>query len=105
MDADNNRAFAAIEIYTADRALQYRYFDLMLSLQNRFEEMAGKDFDFSKSYISETGKEISRIWIELNGINIFRENQWPDMISFLKKNIISLDRFWTEYKDVFDMTV
>jgi Domain of unknown function (DUF4268) len=45
------------------------------------------------------GKLYSRIYIQLTGVSIFDHNDWPEIISFLKRRIISLDQFWTEVKD------
>lgn len=103
MNADNNRAYVAIEIFSANPALQKQYFDLMMSLQKPFEKIAGKNFDYREFFITDTGKSIGSIRAELNNINIFRENQWPEIISFLKKNLMALDVFWNEYREVFEM--
>jgi hypothetical protein len=34
-------------------------------------------------------------------INFFRDEDIPKAIEFLKTQLISLDEFWTEFKDVF----
>src|SRR4051812_20016233 len=79
MNADNNKAFVAIEIYSSDPVLQKQYFDLFISLKKSFEKIAGKNFDYKESFITETGKTIGSIRAELNNINIFRENEWPEI--------------------------
>jgi hypothetical protein len=103
MNADNNQAYVSIEISLSDKDLQQQYFNLFKGFKKRFEKLAGKDWDWRQSFTGEHGNEFSRIWIELNGVNIFRQNEWPEIISFLKKHIIALDAFWEEYKPAFEM--
>ncbi|HEV2480926.1 MAG TPA: DUF4268 domain-containing protein [Puia sp.] len=41
----------------------------------------------------------SLIQKKLTGVNIFRNEDWPAIISFLKPRIIALDSFWSLVKD------
>ncbi len=103
MNADNNQAMVAVEIFVADKALQQQYFDLFISFKKQFEKAAGKDWAMRSQFTTEEGKDIARISTELNNINIFRESDWPAVISFLKQHIIALDAFWDEFKPAFEM--
>jgi hypothetical protein len=105
MDADNNRALVTIEIRLANEVLQHQYFDVIKNAEKQFVKIAGKDWNFNKTCVNNYGKSISTISIELNQINIFRESEWPTIISFLKQHIIALDAFWAEYKIAFEMMV
>ena len=103
MNADNNRAIVFVELFLPDKAEQLQYFEVFAKFKKQFEKIAGKDWDMREHVVSEDGKETGRISAELNGINIFRETDWPDIISFLKKNITALDSFWNEYKPAFEL--
>ena len=102
MNVDNNQALVSIEISPNERSLQQRYFEMFLNFKKAFEKVAGKDWDMRSVFITEQGAEISRISAELNGVNIFRESDWPEIISFLKKSIIALDAFWSEFGPAFE---
>ena len=102
-NADNNRAYVVIEIFSADKELQQKYFEIFLHFKKQFEAAAGKDWDMRQHFTTEDGKDIARISTELNGINIFRETDWPAIISFLKTKIMGLDGFWSEFKSAFEM--
>ena len=39
------------------------------------------------------GKTVSRIGMQLKNVNVFREEDWPVIISFLKPRMIALDFF------------
>ena len=102
MNADNNGVFVAVEISLPDKMLQHQYFEIFRNFKKAFEQVAGGNWDMKEVFITENGHEISRVSTELNGINIFRETDWPEIISFLKKNIMALDVFWNEYKVGFE---
>ncbi len=101
-NADNNQAGIAVEMSLPDKSLQHRYFKIFLNFKKPFEQTAGGDWDMKETFITENGHDISRVSTELNGINIFRETDWPGIISFLKQNIIALDVFWNEYRHAFE---
>jgi Domain of unknown function (DUF4268) len=103
MNADNNKATVSVEILLTDIELQYQYFDIFNTNEKTFLELVGTTWTFEKEFTNEYGKSNSRIYTELNNINIFRETDWPTIISFLKTNIIALDIFWAEYKIAFEM--
>jgi Domain of unknown function (DUF4268) len=103
MNADNNVAYAAIEIYLTNTNLQQQYFELFLNLKKQFVALAGNDWTFENRQENAEGKTQAIISTSLNNINIFRETDWPSIISFSKKNIIALDAFWVEYKVAFEL--
>lgn len=49
----------------------------------------------------EQGKIISTIGITKENISIFRETDWGEIISFFKVNLLTLDNFWSNYKEAF----
>ena len=102
LDADNNRAYVAIEFFLKDIELQQKHFDCFVKLKKQFTKIVGKGWEISESYITDNGNEVCIAIIELQGIKIFRESDWPAIISFLKKNIIALDLFWNEWKPAFE---
>ena len=102
-NADNNQAVVSIEISLPDKVLQQHYFQQFLNFKKAFEQAAGKDWEMKPSFITEHGTDISRISTELNNVNIFRETDWPEIISFLKKNMMALDVFWSEFGAAFEM--
>lgn len=54
-------------------------------------------------FIMKEGKATGQISNSLDGVNIFQQETWPAAISFLKEQLIALDRFWFHHKDEFAM--
>ncbi len=103
MNADNNVAYVAIEICLTNTILQQQYFEVFLNLKKHFVTLAGNEWVFENELENGYGKTVSIISTSISKINIFRETDWPMIISFFKKNMIALDAFWAEYKIAFEM--
>jgi hypothetical protein len=103
LNADNCCATATIEISLLDTTLQHLYFDLFVSLKNKFTSLSELDWRMEKCTVLEYGKELSMIFVEMKNTNIYRETDWPTLISFLKHHIMALDFFWNENKVAFEL--
>jgi Domain of unknown function (DUF4268) len=103
MDADKESASICIQISLKETVLQEQYFDLFVNIKRNFFLRAGEDWNFEKFHITENAVSISIIKKTLENVNIFKETDWPTLISFLKTNIMALDAFWAEYKVAFEM--
>lgn len=98
LDASNQGVWARIEI-SGDEASRKNMFNVIRSL--------GEDLstELTPSWIQDVtsdGKTISMVEWKNDQLNIFRKEDWPEMISFLKEKIIVLDRFWTLHKEVLE---
>ena len=103
MDADKESAFVAIEIFLKDTMLQHQYFEIFDNFAKQFEQTAGKGWRFERDHFIEHKGNLSSITVELKNVNIFRQDNWPTIIAFLKQHIIGLDAFWAEYKAAFEL--
>jgi hypothetical protein len=63
---------------------------------------SGKEWTWEKNAYDLNGRAISRIYQQLNNVNVLKETDWPRIISFLKPGIIALDVFWEEVKYGFE---
>ena len=102
MDVDNETASVVVEIFLKNTMLQHRYFEIFNSFANQFKTIAGEDWSFYHNAVFDKGA-VSLMKVELNNVNVFREDQWPTIISFLKQYIIELDAFWAAYKPAFEI--
>jgi len=63
----------------------------------------GEDWIWNARDFDEEGKEISSIKITLDRVSIFRDEDWPTIISFLKERMKNLDEFWVDHKESFEI--
>ena len=102
MNANNASPYVAIEISLTDKIIQKQYFDCLIGLKKHFIKIVGKGWEISEHHITENRNEVSIAITELKNIKIFREADWPAIISFFKKHLIALDLFWNEWKPAFE---
>jgi len=102
MDADNRKATVAIEIAHSDTGIQELYFQQFEQLKSMFENTAGNDWTWSLHARDESGRIVSRIFSQLDGVSVFNKADWPALISFFKPKIIALDDFWNAARYAFE---
>lgn len=105
MNVTKDEASVSIEIMHKDEESAtniYRQFEL---LKPMLETYSGKEWEWHALWENEYGQLLSKVEIKAGPVNIFKEADWPEIISFLKPQMIALDAFWNEYKMVFETIV
>ncbi|GAB3018111.1 hypothetical protein GCM10027051_23940 [Niabella terrae] len=102
MDVDKRIARVAIELNHPLKSERQDCLKQFRSMQSFFESFAGTDWNWLESVYEQDGSELTRIFKELEGVSIFDRTSWPEIISFLKEQIINLDAFWAEVKPAFE---
>ena len=96
---DNKKAQVLIDIEPKDEEKRKIYFEKIESLKQIIIEDYIKDIILEKNYHLETGKIISRIWVEKTGISVMNKNTWPQIFDFFYKHMNALEMFFYEYKE------
>ncbi len=103
MNATHEFAYIGIEISHKDPLLALAIYDQFKVLRGELEEVLGEKWEWQDEYENEHYQRLSTISRQQTPSNIFKETDWPEIISFLKPRIIQLDRFWSDYKMIFEM--
>lgn len=102
MDAGRSSASIAIEIFANDPQLRFQIYERLLQVKAILEAELSESWIWEPEFKDEHGKPGSRIYTELQEVNIFNRETWPTIISFLKPRILALDRFWCDAKYGFE---
>ena len=105
MNADDSSAYIAIEISHSLPEQRKMYYEHFLSLKKILEKNLDGKWKWEEEGHNDSGKPVSRIYSELPGVNVFRKEDWPAIISFFKSGITGIDSFWFQYKALFEMQV
>lgn len=103
LDAERIHASVSIEIVAKDHLLRYRFFDEIIAQQSLLESYLGPGWQYLRDIADDHGTAISRIENRYDNLNILQEDDWPAIISFLKRNIVALDAWWAKVKWQFEM--
>jgi hypothetical protein len=102
MDADKRTASVAIVLSHKDAGMRQIYFEQFEQLRPAFLQATGEEWDWLPEAYDEWGAPTSRIACSREGLNIFRKEDWPELITFFKPRIMALDAFWSEVKYFFE---
>ena len=98
----NNCAQVSIDIEPADELIRAYYFDKMLSLRSILINEYLPNVALDADYVLDNGKVISRVFVSLEGVSVYKRDSWKNAGLFLNNNMDSLEHFFLEYKDVID---
>ncbi|WDF64848.1 DUF4268 domain-containing protein [Flavobacterium sp. KACC 22763] len=96
---DNKKAQVLIDIEQRSDEKRIAYFEKLEALKNILEEEFIKDLVFEKNYTLESGKNISRIWVEKLGVGFSNKNTWDTIFDFFNENMHALEMFYLEYDE------
>lgn len=96
---DNKKAQVLIDIEQRSDEKRIAYFEKLEALRNILEEEFIKDLVFEKNYTLESGKTISRIWVEKLGVGYSNKNTWDTIFDFFNENMHALEMFYLEYDE------
>ena len=99
MDVDTRQAILSVVLDHPDAATRQTHYDRLTQLRPIFaDSLEEDDWTWQPGATDEHGRSISTIQKQLDGVNLFRNEDWPAIISFLKPRIIALDAFWSMVK-------
>ncbi|MBS7231064.1 DUF4268 domain-containing protein [Flavobacterium psychroterrae] len=96
---DNKKAQVFIDIEQRSDEKRNAYFEKLEALKNILEEEFIKDLVFEKNYTLESGKTISRIWTEIQGVGFSNRNNWDTIFDFFFEKMNALEMFYLEYDE------
>lgn len=77
-----------------------KYWDKLISLKSILLEEFLPEAIFEEAYFLENGKEISRVYVELNNkVSIHNKNTWREVMEFFNEEMAQFEAFFLEYKD------
>lgn len=97
---DTKKAIVALDIEDADLEKRIHYYQKMQSLQNILLENYLGEVEYEDVYFLENGKEISRIFIQKNGVSIHNKNTWQETMVFLNETMEKFEEFYQDFEDV-----
>ena len=96
---DNKKAQVLIDIEHRSDEKRYAYFEKIEALKNILEEEFVQDLVYEKNYTLESGKNISRIWVEKQGVGFSNRNNWDAIFDFFFEKMNALEMFYLEYDE------
>ncbi len=97
---DNTKAQVIIDIEHRNDEKRIAYFEKFESFKTILNDDYIKNLVYNKNFTLESGKTISRIWIEKLNVSVSNRNYWNEIFDFFNENMNSLEMFFLEYEDI-----
>lgn len=102
LQVDNKEALIGIVLTHTDAMMQAAVYNQLFALRHLLSHALHEDWQWQLQVTDEHNKMIRRIYKTLTGVNIYRQQDWPAIISFFKPRLMALDTFWSEVKFGFE---
>jgi len=96
---DNKKAQVLLDIEPKDDDKRKIYFEKIESLKTILLEEYLPEAIFERNHYLESGKIISRIWVETDGISINNKATWNTIFDFFNEHMDAFERFFYENED------
>jgi len=103
MEALRHTASIGIEIAHPDKDIRELMLAQFSELKNLLTASLGEIWEWEPEYKDESGRSIARIYTGLDKASVYRQEDWPRLISFFKPRIIALDEFWSNAQYGFEL--
>ncbi|WP_121315015.1 DUF4268 domain-containing protein [Flavobacterium sp. 102] len=96
---DNKKAQVLLDIEPKDEEKRKIYFEKIESLKTILLEEYLPEAILERQFYLESGKVISRIWVEKLGVSLNNRNYWPEIFDFFSETMTKFEVFFYEYED------
>ncbi|SIQ82343.1 DUF4268 domain-containing protein [Maribacter ulvicola] len=98
---DLKKAMVSIDV-DSDFDQRIKVWDKLIALKSIFHDEYLPDAIFEDFFNLDNHKEISRVYLNLNNVSIHNKNTWRETMEFLNTNMLQIEKFYKEYKDIID---
>lgn len=97
---DTKKAIVSLDVEGNVLSNRELYYEKLISLKSILLEEYLPDAIFESSYILDNHKEISRVYVKKEDVNIHNKDTWREVMEFLYEKMSKFEEFWFEYEDV-----
>lgn len=95
MDADNKEAFIGIVILQKNADLRMLFYEQLEELRGALHGMLEEEWLWETDRFDSSGRPYCSVYTILEGVSVYKREDWPVLIRFFKPRLIALDEFWS----------
>lgn len=96
----SKHAIVGIDVETRNTDKRIEIFGRLEELKTILETKLANELCWDLEYILENGKSISRVYLIKENQSIYNREDWPEVFRFFYKNMMKLESFFEEYRDI-----
>lgn len=98
-EVDRNHASVNIEISHKNESRRFEIYEWVHSYKVIIEEGLEDELIWDYVYTRENGKDVCRIYTQIDNVDIYQKKDWPTIFFFLKEKMIILENNFIEIRD------
>lgn len=96
---DNKKAQVLLDIEPKDEEKRKIYFEKIESLKTILLSNYLSEAILERTFYLETGKVISRVWVEKLDVSLNNRSYWPTIFDFFNETMEQFELFYYEYEE------
>jgi hypothetical protein len=100
LDVNQERARFSIDIQSKDEGIRSIIWEQFEELKKVLETEMQTPGNWTPNSFNTAGQEISSIYWELDGVDIYNSDDEEKVFQFFEEHLIRFDRFYDVYKDI-----
>lgn len=101
MEANNKFASIEIEITHRDETMRAIFYEQLTEMKNYLHNILREEWIWEEHAFNEQGHAISRVYTQIDGHNVFVNDNWNRLAQFFELRLVRLDEFWADAKETF----
>ena len=98
-EAERKFARVCIDIETNNLINRIQYFEKFQSLKAILQETVPNELIWDETFILPNGKEISRIYCQLDGVSLYNQKKWSEVFDFFVVNMSAIEEVYNDFVD------
>lgn len=97
---ENTKAQVLIDIEHRNEDKRLQYYEKMEAFRSILETEYISGLVFEKNFTLDSGKTISRIWVEQSQVSVSNRKYWDAIFDFFFEKMNALEMFYLEYETI-----
>lgn len=100
-EVDQHGCRVCIDLQFKNEGIRELFYEQFLETKTVFENTMVSPIIWNPNYEHSYGTEVSRISVENNTTNLFRQEDWSEMQNFIITHLRRVDEYWEDFGELF----
>ena len=90
----------AIDLQFKDESIRELVYDQFCELRRLLASEWNEEPLYEKNTVYISGEPLSRIYVSLDSVYFYNQEEWPEIMEWLEHKLVGLDSFWDTTGDI-----
>lgn len=100
-EADTNGCRVCIDLQFKNAGIRELFYEQFLETKTVFENIMISPVVWQPNFEHEYGTQVARISVENTTTNLFVQEDWPEMQTFILNHLRRVDEYWNDFGELY----